>query len=758
MNAPVIPPPEPPDEPGGRIVEEPLAEALSRRYLAYALSTIMNRALPDVRDGLKPVQRRVLYAMSQMRLNPEAAARKCAKVVGEVMGTFHPHGDQSIYDALVRLSQDFAQRTPLVDGQGNFGNIDGDNPAAMRYTECRLTPSALLLLDGIGEEAVDFRPTYDAQDEEPVVLPAAFPNLLANGTSGIAVGMATSIPPHNAGELIDACLVLLQRPDATTADLMERVQGPDFPTGGVIVESRASLLDAYETGRGGARVRCRWEKEDTGRGTYRIVVTEVPYQVKKGQLVEQLAELIESKKAPLLGDVRDESTEDVRLVLEPRARSVEPEMLMESLYRLCDLETRFPININVLDKTATPGVMGLKACLRHFLDFRREVDGRRARWRLGRIDARLHILDGLLIVFLNLDEVIRIVRFEDEPKAELMAAFALSDLQADAILNTRLRQLAKLEEMELRREHETLSKEKAGLEALLGSDKLQWRKVADDLRAVRKQMAKTPALSDRRSTFADAPTVDVAAALEAQVPREPVTVILSERGWIRAAKGRVDDPSELKFKEGDKLAFLVPAETTDRLMLFASDGRFFTLGCDKLPSARGQGEPLRLMLDLDDKTKLTAVFPFRSGRKRVLASSAGYGFLVAEDELLANRRAGKAVLNVDPSAADGGESRLCLEAAGDHLAVIGDNGKILVFPLSELPELGRGKGVKLQAYREGGLRDGLVFPETEGLTTVDPSGRRREWPEWREFLGKRASSGRVAPRGFPASKRFRPKG
>ncbi len=751
----VLPPPGPPETPpgaGGRIVDEPLAEALSRRYLAYALSTIMNRALPDVRDGLKPVHRRILHGMRQMRLNPDSAAKKSARVVGDVMGRFHPHGDQSIYDAMVRLAQTFAQRFPLIDGQGNFGNIDGDNAAAMRYTECRLTAAAQLLMEGIEEDAVDFRPTYDGEDEEPVVLPAAFPNLLANGSSGIAVGMATSIPPHNAGELIDACLVLLQRPDASTADLLERVQGPDFPTGGVIVESRASLLEAYETGRGGVRMRCRWEKEDTGRGTYRIVVTEIPYQVKKSQLVEQLAELIESKRAPLLGDVRDESAEDVRLVLEPRARTVEPEVLMESLYRLCDLETRFPININVLDRTATPSVMGLRTCLRHFLDFRREVDGRRARWRLGKIDARLHILDGLLIVFLNLDEVIRIVRYEDEPKAKLITAFDLSDLQADAILNTRLRQLAKLEEMELRREHAALSAEKAGLEALLGSDTLQWKKVGDDLRRVRDQLASNPALAKRRSTFAEAIAVDVAAAMEAAVPREPITVIISERGWIRAAKGRVEDPSELKFKEGDSLAFLTPAETTDRLLLFASDGRFFTLPCDKLPSARGQGEPLRLMLDLDDKTKLTAVFPFRAGRKRVLASSAGYGFLVAEDELLANRRAGKSVLNVDD-----GESRLCLEADGDQLAVVGDNGKVLVFPLAELPEMARGKGVKLQAYREGGLRDGMVFTEAEGGYWTDSGGRRRDWREWREWSGRRAGSGRVAPRGFPASKRFRPK-
>ena len=745
-----VAPPPPPEE-GGRIIEEPITEALSRRYLAYALSTIVNRALPDVRDGLKPVQRRVLYAMHGMRLNPETAARKCAKVVGEVMGTFHPHGDQSIYDALVRLAQDFAQRYPLVEGQGNFGNIDGDNPAAMRYTECKLTPAAQLLLEGIDEDAVDFRPTYDGQDEEPVVLPAAYPNLLANGATGIAVGMATSIPPHNAHELIDACLLLIQRPDATTADLMERVPGPDFPTGGIIVEPRAALLEAYETGRGGVRVRARWEEEKTDRGGYRIVVTEIPYQVQKSKLVEQLAALIEHKKAPLLGDVRDESAEEVRLVIEPRARTVDPAVLMESLFRLCDLETRFPVNLNVLDRTATPGVLGLKACLRHFLDHRRDVDGRRARWRLGRIDARLHILAGLLIAYLNLDEVIRIVRYEDEPRAKLIAAFALSGEQADAILNTRLRQLARLEEMELNREHDALSEEKAGLEGRLSSEAAQWKKVAADLRHARERLGKMKAVAPRRSTLADAPVVDVEAALEAAVPREPITVILSERGWIRAAKGRVEDPSELKFKEGDSLAHLVPAETTDRLLVLAGDGRVFTVPCDKLPGARGQGEPLRLMIELEDGVEVVAVFPYAPGRKRVAVSSGGYGFLLSEDELVANRKAGKAVLNVD-----GGRALALAPAEGDHLAVVGDNGKLLVFPLSELPEMARGKGVKLQGYREGGLRDLLVFSEAEGLTTVDTAGRRREWAEWREWLGKRAGAGKAAPRGWPANKRFRP--
>jgi topoisomerase-4 subunit A len=621
----------------------------------------------------------------------------------------------------------------------------------MRYTECRLTQAAQLLLDGIDEDAVDFRPTYDGEEEEPVVLPAGFPNLLANGSSGIAVGMATSIPPHNAGELIDACLLLLERPEATTAELMDIVPGPDFPTGGVIVESRASILDAYETGRGGVRTRARWTKEDTGRGTWRIIVTEVPYQVKKADLVAQIAGLIEAKKAPLLGDVYDESAEDIRLVLEPRARNVEPELLMESLFRLSDLEARFPINMNVLDARSTPRVMGLKTALLAFLDHRREIIVRRARFRLGRIEQRLHILAGLLIVFLNLDEVIRIVRFEDEPRARLIETFEIDEVQADAILNTRLRQLAKLEEMELRREHADLTEERDGIQAMLASDQQQWILVGAGLRHVREVLGPGTAVGKRRSTFAEAPTIDASAAAEALVAREPITVILSERGWIRAARGRVDDPSELKFKEGDSLGFLAPAETTDKLLLFASDGRFFTLGGDKLPSARGQGEPLRLLLDLDDRVSILALFVYKPGAKRVLASKAGYGFIMPEDEAVAMRRAGKQVLGVDQAGAC-----FCLPASGDHLAVIGDNGKALIFPLSELPEMPRGKGVKLQSYREGGLRDGLVFKAADGAAWTTADGRTRAWPDWREWLGRRGSAGRLAPRGFPASKRFRP--
>jgi topoisomerase-4 subunit A len=728
-----------PDEEGGRIIEEPLAEALSRRYLAYALSTIMHRALPDVRDGMKPVHRRVLYAMHKMRLNPDTAARKCAKVVGEVMGTFHPHGDQAIYDALVRLSQDFAQRYPLVDGQGNFGNIDGDSAAAMRYTECKLTPAAKLLLDGIDEDAVDFRPTYDGQDEEPVVLPAAFPNLLANGSSGIAVGMATSIPPHNAAELIDACLMLLENPDTTTSELMAAVPGPDFPTGGVAVESRESVLEAYETGRGGVRLRARWETEELGRGLWRIVVTEIPYQVQKARLIEQLADLIESKKAVFLGDVRDESAEEVRLVLEPKSRNVEPEVLMESLFRLSDLETRFSINMNVLDARGTPGVMGLKACLKAFLDHRRDVLVRRSNWRRERIEKRLHVLEGLLIAFLNLDEVIRIVRQEEQPKAQLITTFALTEVQADFILDTRLRNLAKLEEMQIKNEHATLSAERDALETLLKSPARQWTRIGKDLAEVRKAL-----LSARRTTFAAAPSIAESFAEEAFVVREAVTVILSDRGWIRATKGKVEDPSELKFKEGDQLGFLIPAETTDKLLIFASDGRFFTIPVDRLPPGRGHGEPLRLMVDFEEKSKILAVFAHKPGRKLVLASKAGYGFVLPEEEAVASKRGGKQVLN--------GDALLCLAVGGDQIAVLGDNGKALVFPLADLPEMARGKGVKLQNYREGGLKDVTIFSAEAGPEWFDGSGRKRGWAEWRDWLGKRAQAGKLAPKGM---KRFR---
>jgi len=724
------PPPE-----GGRIVDEPMGDALSRRYLAYALSTITNRALPDVRDGFKPVHRRILYAMHQMRLNPQAAARKCAKVVGEVMGGYHPHGDASIYDALVRLAQDFSQRYPLVDGQGNFGNIDGDNAAAMRYTECKLTAAAVLLMDGIDQDAVDFRPTYDDQDEEPTVLPAGFPNLLANGSSGIAVGMATSIPPHNVGELIDACHLLLERPDATTAELAEIVPGPDFPTGGVAVEGHASILDAYETGRGGVRLRARWETEDLGRGVWRIVITEMPYQVQKSRLIESLAELIEQKKAPLLGDVRDESAEDIRLIIEPKNRTIEPEVLMESLFKLSDLEVRFPVNMNVLDATGTPRVMGLKACLQAFLDHRRDVLIRRSQWRIERVEKRLHLLEGLRIVFLNLDEVIRIVREEEQPKAVLIARFGLTELQADYILDTRLRQLARIEEMAIENEHKALAEELAMLQALSTSPAKQWKKIGQDLAATRKAL-----VSPRRTTIAEAVDASAFVSPEAYIPREAITVILSERGWIRAARGKVEDPSELKFKEGDALAYLVPAFTTDKILVAASDGRVFTIGADKLASGRGHGEPLRLMIELDEKAEIIAVLAHQPGSKLLVASKAGYGFIAPEDDMLAQKRGGKQVLN--------GDLLALLRLTGDHVAAIGENLKTLIFRAEELPEMGRGKGVKLQSFKQGGLQDIAVFNGEAGPEWVDGGGRRRNWPDWKDWLGKRAGSGRMGPRGL----------
>ncbi len=726
-----------PDE-GGRVIDEPMSDALSRRYLAYALSTITGRALPDVRDGLKPVHRRVLYAMYEMRLNPQAAARKCAKVVGEVMGNFHPHGDQAIYDALVRMAQDFAQRYQLVDGQGNFGNIDGDNAAAMRYTECRLTPAAMILLDGIDENAVDFRPTYDEQDEEPVVLPGGFPNLLANGSMGIAVGMATSIPPHNVVELIDAARKLLVKPDTTTAELMEFIPGPDFPTGGVCVESRKAIQDAYETGRGSIRTRARYEVEDLGRGQWRIVVREIPYQVQKSRLIEDLANLMEAKKAPLLGDVRDESDDQVRLVIEPKTRNIEPEVLMESLFKISDLETRFAVNMNVIDPTGTPRVMGLRDCLVAFLGHRRDVLQRMSAWRLDKIEKRLHLLDGLMIAFLNLDEVIRIIREEPKPRDVLMERFTLTEVQADYILDTRLRQLARLEEMTIQDEHKKLSEERDGLLALLGSEKLQWKRIDQQLVEVRKQLP-----SPRRTTFADAPTNFEVATIESYLPKEPVTVILSERGWIRAAKGKVEDPSELKFKEGDALHFLVPAMSTDKVLILTSDGRFLTLGCDKLPSARGHGEPLRLMLDIEENAQIVTMFVFTPGAKRLMVAKNGYGFVMGEDDAVANKRAGKQVLNVD-----GTEALAALPVTGDMVMVLGDNNKLLVYPLAEMPEMARGKGVKLQAYKGGTVRDIAVFDSAAGAVWYDGTGKAREFKDVKDFTGKRAAAGKMAPRGL----------
>ncbi|MFG1358134.1 DNA topoisomerase IV subunit A [Xanthobacter pseudotagetidis] len=736
----------------GHIEPVALKAALEERYLAYALSTIMHRALPDARDGLKPVHRRILHAMRQLRLDPGQGFKKSARVVGDVIGKFHPHGDQSVYDALVRLAQDFAQRYPLVDGQGNFGNVDGDNAAAMRYTEARLTETARLLLDGIDEDAVDFRPTYDGSEEEPVVLPAAFPNLLANGSQGIAVGMATSIPPHNAAELLDAALYLIEHPDAMAFDLLKFVPGPDFPTGGILVDDPVGIAEAYATGRGSFRVRARWEKEETGRGTYHVVVTEIPYGVAKSRLVEKIAELLTDKKLPLLADVRDESAEDIRLVLEPRARTVDAEVLMESLFKLTELEARVPLNMNVLVKGQIPKVLSLAEALREWLDHRRDVLLRRSRYRLDQIAHRLEVLGGYLVAYLNLDEVIRIIREEDEPKASLIATFSLTDVQAEAILNMRLRSLRRLEEMEIRKEHDALSEEQDKLNKLVGSEGAQWRAIAKEIRETRKTYGPETAIGRRRTTFAAAPVVHEDAFTEALVEREPVTVVVSQKGWIRALKGHVQDLSNLQFKGDDALGHAFFAETTSKVMVLATNGRFFTLDASKLPGGRGHGEPVRLMIDLEQEVEIVSVFAYQPGRKLLIASKEGRGFVVSEDDCVANTRKGKQVLVVD--APDVALAAVPVE--GDTVAVIGDNRKLLLFQLSQVPEMARGRGVRLQKYREGGLSDLKVFALDDGLTWQDTSGRT--WtvklPEVAEWQGERASAGRLPPKGFPRTNTF----
>ena len=730
-----------------------LKDALEERYLAYALSTIMHRALPDVRDGLKPVHRRILYAMRQLGLDPEGGYRKCAKIVGETMGNYHPHGNQAIYDALARLAQDFAVRYPLVDGQGNFGNIDGDNPAADRYTEARLTPVAADLLDGIDEDTVEYRPNYDGREQEPSVLPAAFPNLLANGSAGIAVGMATNIPPHNADELCAALLYLIKHPNATVEKLVEFVPGPDFPTGGVIVEPRAEILEAYRTGRGGFRLRAKWEKEETGRGGYQIVVTEIPYQVQKAKLVEKIAELMTEKKLPLLGDVRDESAEEVRLVLEPKVRTIDPMLLMESMFRATELELRFGLNMNVLSAGQIPNVLGLKDVLKQWLEHRVDVLVRRSEYRLKKIEHRLEVLDGYLIAYLNIDEVIRIVRFEDEPKKTLIARFKLTDVQAEAILNLRLKSLSKLEEVQIRAEHDKLSKEKRQLQQLLKSDELQWERISDEVKATRERYSKKTELGRRRSSFADAPEIAIDLE-EALTEKEPITVILSEKGWIRAMKGHQDDLSKLEFKQGDGLKQSIKAMTTDKLILFATNGRFYTLDAGQLPGGRGHGEPVRLMVDLEENHDFVELFVHDSSRKLIVASSGGYGFLVAEEEVIASTRKGKQILNV----ADDEEAAVVVPADGDMVAVVGENRKLLIFKLEDVNEMARGKGTILQRFKDGGLSDIRVFNKKAGLTWLDSAGRTftLPWSDLKEWAGERAQSGHMVPKGFPRSNKFGP--
>ncbi|MDR2311988.1 MAG: DNA topoisomerase IV subunit A [Brucellaceae bacterium] len=729
-----------------------LKSALEERYLAYALSTIMHRALPDVRDGLKPVHRRIMHAMRLLRLNPGSSYAKCARIVGDVMGKFHPHGDASIYDALVRLAQDFAVRYPLVDGQGNFGNIDGDNAAAMRYTEARMTEVASLLLEGITENAIDFRPNYNEEDLEPVVLPGAFPNLLANGSSGIAVGMATNIPPHNVAELCDAALLLIRNPQASVEELVQLVPGPDLPTGGILVEPKENILEAYRTGRGAFRVRAKWEKEDLGRGTWVVVVTEIPYQVQKSRLIEKIAELLLAKKLPLLDDIRDESAEDIRIVLEPKNRSVDPELLMESLFKLTELENRVSLNMNVLSHGKVPNVLSLGGVLQEWLEHRKEVLLRRSQYRLEEIEKRLEILGGYLIAYLNLDEVIRIIREEDEPKQELMRTFSLTDMQAESILNMRLRSLRKLEEFEIRKEFDGLTAEKAQLEELLGSEIKQWKAISGEIKKVRETYGPETPLGKRRTQFAEAPSHDLEDIHQAMIEREPVTIVVSEKGWMRAMKGHLPDFSALSFKEGDKLKLAFHAETTDKIVVATTGGKFFTIGANTLPGGRGHGEPIRIMVDMDNDQDILSAFVHDASAKLLLASHEGYGFMINESEVIANTRKGKQIMNVKlPD-----EMKICQRITGDTIAVVGENRKMLVFPLAELPELSRGKGVRLQKYKDGGISDIRTFAIDQGLTWQDSADRTftRSKDELQEWTADRASAGRMVPKGFPRTGKF----
>jgi topoisomerase IV subunit A len=741
----------PPEDPA-EIHEVMLRDALEERYLAYALSTIMHRALPDARDGLKPVHRRILYGMRLLRLEPGTPLKKSAKIVGDVMGSFHPHGDQAIYDAMVRLAQDFSTRYPLVDGQGNFGNIDGDNAAAYRYTEARMTEVARLLLDGIDEDGVEFRPNYDGQSKEPVVLPGGFPNLLANGAQGIAVGMATSIPPHNVAELCDAALHLIDKPDAKSKSLLKWVKGPDFPTGGIVVDSKESITEAYMTGRGSFRTRARWTQEEGARGTWVVVITEIPWLVQKNRLVERISDLCHNeKKLPLVGDVRDESAEDIRLVIEPKSRAVDPELMMESLFRLTELESKIPLNLNVLIKGRIPKVVGLAECLREWLDHLRDVLVRRSNYRKTQIENRLEVLGGYLIAYLNIDRVIKIIRTEDEPKPELMKAFKLTEVQTDAILNMRLRSLRKLEEMEIRTEEKNLRSELKGIKTLLGSEAEQWSKVGDQVRKVRDIFGPKTPLGKRRTTFADAPEHDLAAIEEAFVEREPCTVVISEKGWVRTLKGHVADLSTLTFKTDDKLDHAFFAETTSKLLLFATNGKFYSLDVAKLPGGRGHGEAIRMFIDMEPETTIVSLFVNKGGRKFLIASLEGQGFVVNEDDCVGNTRKGKQVLNVEMP----NEARAIATVTGDMVAVIGTNHKMVIFPIDQVPEMARGRGVRLQKYASAGLSDVATFDSKAGLTWKDSAGREQamSWKELSDWRGNRADAGRLA-HGLPKSNKF----
>ncbi|SDF79874.1 DNA topoisomerase IV subunit A [Limimonas halophila] len=739
------------EEPGGEVRDVRLADALADRYLSYALSTIVSRSLPDVRDGLKPVHRRLLYAMRQLRLRPDQGFKKAARVVGDVIGQYHPHGDQAVYDALVRLAQDFAQRYPLVEGQGNFGNIDGDNPAAMRYTEARLTDVAMALLEGLDEDAVDFRATYDGEGQEPVVLPGGFPNLLANGAHGIAVGMATNIPPHNAGEVLDAARHLIAEPDAAIADLVAHMPGPDLPTGGVLVESRDTLVEAYAAGRGSLRLRARWHTETFKGGTYQVVVTEMPYQVAKARVVEKIADLIANRKLPAVNDIRDESADTVRVVLEPRSRNVDAQVLMESVFKQTEMETRLGLNMNVLDKDTTPRVMDLKEVLSAFLDHQHTVLVRRTRHRLAEIARRIEVLDGYLAAYLNLDEVIRIIRENDQPRPELMQRFELTEVQADAILNMRLRALRKLEEQKIRDERAQLETEQADLQTLMDSSEARWTRIDGKLGEMRARFGPDTELGRRRSEVADPPE-PVEVPTEAVVSREPITVLLSAKGWVRALKGHSGDTSDVKVKEGDRHRFAVHAHTTDKLLILTNDGRVYTLGADRLPGGRGYGEPLNLLLDLPDAANIVTMLVYQGGRKLLLACDDGRGFVTGEDGLVAQKKGGKQV--VDP--AEGARVVLCrpVPADADHLALASTQRKLLVFPLSEVPERNKGRGPLLMRPGKGALADASAFNAANGLTWTTSSGRTRTVTELDAWLGRRGQTGRQVPSGFPRSNNF----
>ena len=754
------------------ILAEPLGRAIGERYLTYALSTIMNRALPDARDGLKPVHRRILYAMRELKLNATGGFRKSAKISGDVMGNYHPHGDAAIYDAMARLAQEFNVRYPLVDGQGNFGNIDGDNPAASRYTEARMTTVAEALLEGLNEDAVDFRENYDGTLSEPIVLPASFPNLLANGSSGIAVGMATNVPPHNISELCDACLHMIKNPNARIETLIEKIRGPDFPTGGTIVEPPENILNAYKTGRGSFRLRARFSIEDLGRGQWQIVISEIPFQVQKSKLIEKIAELIQTKKIPILEDVRDESAEDVRIVLEPKSKNVEPNVLMETLFKISDLEVRFSLNMNVLIDGLVPKVCSLREVLQAFLDHRRNILKRRSKFRLNKIDNRLEILEGLIVAFLNLDRVIDIIRYDENPKLALMSedwgkqherakdeldykrpdiSFdgELNEIQTEAILNMRLRSLRRLEEVELVKEKDTLMEERANLEDLLDDTVQQWNKIAEEIRLTKKQFGKDHSGGERRTDFAEAQDFDEV-PIEAMIEKEPITVVCSVMGWIRAMNGHIDLDRELKFKDGDGPAIIFHAQTTDKLLALGSNGRFYTLLASNLPGGRGMGEPIRLMVDIPDEAKIVNIMPYIPDQKLLLASSAGDGFIVRHDDVIAQTKNGKQILNVKGNSV----AKVCRNVNGDHIAVVGENRKVLIFSITELPEMVRGKGVRLQKYKEGGLSDITTFDISNGLSWLDPAGRTRTETNLEEWTGKRATAGRMAPRGFPRNKRF----